>query len=348
MRTRTLGLSLFLAACGSSASAPPGDDTSGDDVVGDDAPPVYDAAPQTPEVRFVALGDTGEGNEAQRAVAIAIRDLCAQEGCDFVVLLGDNIYDAGVDGIDDEQWQTKFEIPYADIDLPFYAVLGNHDYGGDILGISVGGVGNEWEKAASEVEYTLVSDKWEMPATHYTLVRENLGIIALDTNSALWDNTEWGDQRAWFPTALAEVEGATWKIAVGHHPYLSNGTHGNAGDYDAPEIAGIPIPNPIPIQNGDEMKAFYEEVVCGHVDMLLVGHDHSRQWLDEPEALCGAELIVSGAGAKVTEIMDRGNTAFFEDASVEGFLYVEIIGNTLRGQFYDSAGNLDFERVITK
>jgi tartrate-resistant acid phosphatase type 5 len=350
---RTIAIALLLAACGSSASAPGddtgddtgGDDTGGDDTGGDDAPEI-DAGP--PVVRFIAMGDTGEGNQAQRDVAIAIRDLCAQEGCDFVLLLGDNIYDAGVDGVDDAQWQEKFEIPYMDVDLPFYAVLGNHDYGGEIIGIDVGGLGNEWPLAAHEVAYSDVSGKWRMPDTHYTIRQEHVGILALDTNSALWSNTDWGDQREWFPTALAELEGTTWTIAAGHHPYRSNGTHGNAGNYDAPEIGGIPIPNPLPIQNGEEMKTFYEEVVCGHIDMLLTGHDHSRQWLDEPEALCGAELIVSGAGAKTTEIIDRGNVAFFEDASEEGFLYVEIVGNTLRGQIYDAAGNLDFERVITK
>jgi tartrate-resistant acid phosphatase type 5 len=41
----------------------------------------------------------------------------------------DNFYDEGVDSLDDEQFQTKFELPYADIDFPFWVVLGNHDYG---------------------------------------------------------------------------------------------------------------------------------------------------------------------------------------------------------------------------
>ena len=49
-------------------------------------------------------------------------------GFGFVVLLGDNFYEDGVASVDDPQWQTKFEDPYANIDLPFYAVLGNHDH----------------------------------------------------------------------------------------------------------------------------------------------------------------------------------------------------------------------------
>ncbi|HLU66021.1 MAG TPA: metallophosphoesterase [Kofleriaceae bacterium] len=304
-------------------------------------------APAEP-VRFVVMGDTGEGNEAQRQVAIRIRDLCAAEGCELVLLLGDNIYDDGVASVDDPQWLTKFEEPYADIDLPFYAVLGNHDYGGELLSIDLPGIGNEWHKGPIEVAYTDQSDKWRMPATFYTLRVGNVGIIALDTNSILWDNRDHGDQREWYPQALAELDGAEWIVVAGHHPYRSNGTHGNAGQYDAPELGGIELPNPLPIQNGGEIKAFFEEVVCGTADVVLAGHDHSRQWLDEPDALCGAELIISGAGAKTTEIRDRGNAARFEDASEAGFLFIEVEGNQLRGQFYDAEGNLDFEHVVTR
>lgn len=334
------------AACSSPRTA--GDDLGGDDIGGDDAgddDPAADAAPEA--VRFVVMGDTGEGNEAQAQVGRAIADLCAAEGCEFVLLLGDNIYDDGVGSVDDPQWQTKFEEPYEPVDLPFYAVLGNHDYGGQLV-IDMPGIGNEWDKGPIEVAYTEHSDKWRMPATHYTLRFGNVGIIALDTNSILWGNTDHGDQRAWWPTALAEIEGADWIIAAGHHPYRSNGTHGDAGAYDAPELGGVVLPNPLPIQNGAAMKSFFDEVVCGAVDVYFAGHDHSRQWLDEPEALCGAELIVSGAGAKVTEIQDRGNAAFYEDASEAGFLYVVIEGRTMRGQFYDGEGNLDFERTVTK
>ncbi len=59
---------------------------------------------------------------------------CATDGCDFVQLLGDNIYDSGVGSTSDALWQSNFELPYAELDLPFWVVLGNHDYGGDGAG----------------------------------------------------------------------------------------------------------------------------------------------------------------------------------------------------------------------
>jgi hypothetical protein len=338
----------FAAACSNAGggSSGGGDDTGG----GDDAPPPGDATqPPAKRVRFIAIGDTGKGNADQRKVAIAMRDLCAAKGCDFVLMLGDNIYDAGVESTTDAQWQSKFEMPYNDVNLPFYVALGNHDYGGSILGFDAGGIGNEWDRGPIEVQYTQVSTKWNMPATHYTFTWGHVGFIVLDTNSILWENTTHGDQAAWLPTATMEVAGKDWLFVAGHHPYRSNGTHGNAGNYDAPELAGIPVPNPLPIQNGEAMKDFFDDKICGlGAQVYFAGHDHSRQWLDEPSALCGTEMIVSGAGASVTELRDRGNKAFYEDASEPGFLYVDIDGDTFTGAFYDRDGNLDFTRTFTK
>lgn len=338
---RTWLVVVVAAGCGSSSSVT-GDDTSGDDVAAIDA-----AGPDAANrhVKFIAMGDTGDGNVDQRRVAVAIRDLCAVEGCDFVILLGDNIYDAGVGSVDDPEWDTKFVTPYADVDLPFYAVLGNHDFGGSLL-VPVPGLGNEFDKGQVEVAYSQVSKKWRMPATHYTFRWGHLGFIALDTNSILWDDDTYGDQAAWFATAKAEVADAEWTFVLGHHPFKSNGTHGNAGDYDAPELAGVIVPNPLPIQNGDDVKTFFEDVVCGTGEVYFSGHDHSRQWLDEADLLCGTQMIVSGAGSKVTDLVDRGNATFYEDATEPGFLFVDVDGDTFTGRFYDADGNLDFERTF--
>jgi hypothetical protein len=337
---------LVLAAC-----ANPGKDAGGGGGSGDDdgsggggGSGVAPDAPVAPKpVKFIALGDTGKGNADQRRVAIAMRDLCAAKGCDFVIMLGDNIYDAGVTSVTDSQWQTKFEQPYMDVNLPFYVALGNHDYGGKLI-VDAGGLGNEFDKGKIEVDYTQVSMKWNMPATHYTFTFGDVGFIVLDTNSILWSDTTYGDQAQWLPSALAQVAGKRWVFTAGHHPYRSNGTHGNAGDYDAPELLGIPISNPLPIQNGDAVKDFFDDHVCGISQVYFAGHDHTRQWLDEPGALCGTQMIVSGAGASTTEIRNRGNKAFYEDASKEGFMYVVVEGDKFTGEFYDADGAMDFSR----
>ena len=321
-----------------------------------DAAATADAAVATPSVRFIVMGDTGEGNADQKAVADAIESKCAVDGCDFVLLLGDNIYDDGVTGTSDRQWQTKFEEPYARLDLPFYAVLGNHDYGGSLsLGpfevVDTPGIGNEWHKGPIEVQYTQLSEKWTMPATHYTVRFDTVGFVMLDTNSMLWNDTTHGDQRNWYANAVRELkaDGAQWILGAGHHTYRSNGTHGNAGNYESIEVAGVDVPNPVPILNGAHVKTFFDQHVCGTLDVYFCGHDHNRQWLNAPQALCGTELIVSGAGAKVKDFRDgQGTPAYFQDADTEGFMYVVIEGDTFTGQFIDKFGMLNFERSFTR
>jgi hypothetical protein len=333
---------LVLAACGSSNPGLAGGDDGGGGGSGDEVP--IDAPAPKP-VKFIAVGDTGKGNADQRRVAMAMRDLCAAKGCDFVLMLGDNIYDTGVTSTTDPQWQAKFEQPYMDVDLPFYVALGNHDYGGNLI-IPVAGIGNEFDKGKVEVDYTQVSMKWNMPATHYTFTWGDVGFVVLDTNSIVWSDTTYGDQAQWLPGALAQVAGKRWIFTAGHHPYLSNGQHGNAGSYDAPELGGITVPNPLPIQNGAALKSWFEANVCGISQVYFSGHDHSRQWIDEPTALCGTEMIISGAGSSFTTIQDRGNQTYFEDASETGFLYVVVDHDTFTGEFYDANGTLDFARTF--
>jgi tartrate-resistant acid phosphatase type 5 len=274
----------------------------------------------------VALGDTGKGNDGQRNVAAAIAAKCARDGCDFALLLGDNVYDSGVASPDDPLFQTVFEEPYRNVDLPFYVILGNHDYGGN-------GAGYELFKGPYEVQYSQRSTKWRMPAEYYRFREAHVEIFGLDTNKQMYNQAaeQRQDVRGWIRGSTA-----TWKIAMGHHPYLSNGPHGNAGEYD-----GLPF---VPIANGAGVKNFMDDIVCGKVDLYLCGHDHSRQWLT---GTCdGTELAVSGAGATTTDLPGRNPTRF--QASTLGFLYVRIEGRTLTAEFLDARGTVEFTRTITK
>ena len=143
--------------------------------------------PEGPEpVRFVVMGDVGEGNASQYKVAEAIEAKCAQDGCDFVVLLGDNIYDNGVSSVEDQQWEDKFEAPYRRLDMPFYPVLGNHDYGGGDTIFDKPGLGNEWYKGPVAVQYSQHSNKWTLPDTHYTLRVGNVGFMMIDSISYIY------------------------------------------------------------------------------------------------------------------------------------------------------------------
>ncbi|MBX5484096.1 MAG: metallophosphoesterase [Myxococcaceae bacterium] len=277
------------------------------------------------QVHFIAIGDTGKGNANQQKVADAMAAWCQVKTCDFVVMLGDNIYPSGVSSPDDPQFQTKFEDVYQALNIPFWVVLGNHDYGANGLGL-------DFAKGQHEVDYTQLSFKWTMPAKYYRHTEGPAEFFALDTNMALFSfaSQQKQDVSKWIADSTAP-----WKIAVGHHPYLSNGPHGNAGDYD-----GIPIPP----ADGSAVKSFSEDVWCGKVDLYLSGHDHTRQWLT---GTCnGTQLIVSGTGAEGTELKGK-NPVYFQTVNV-GFVYISIEGNALTADFVDADGNVEFTRTFTK
>lgn len=284
----------------------------------------------SPEVtRFVAIGDQGTGSDTQRQVADSIGRVCTSlGGCDFGLLLGDNFYDSGVDAVDDSLFMMYFVIPYGDLAFPFYSILGNHDLGGDGLGVDL-----DPNKADYQIEYSAMNPQWIMPAEYYEFTEGPLYFVGLNTTDVFFSRDD--DQRQDIPNWVQNA-GAPWKIAFGHHPYISNGPHGNAGEYE-----GTPF---VPVVNGANVKDFMESVVCGNFDFYICGHDHSRQ--DLVETCNDTQFIVSGAGAKTTDL-EGDNDAHFE-ADTEGFLLMEATDTTMKIQFYDAAGTLEHSRMVTR
>lgn len=161
------------------------------------------------KVRILIFGDSGMGStpgSPNYVVAGAMEKACAQKGCDFAVGLGDNFYEDGVTSKDDPQFKTKFEIPYGNLNFPFYMVLGNHDY---------------HLNPHAQVEYS--SKRWKMPCEYYPVpnLPSWLTIFALDTNLISKEQTDQAKD------VLCKQDG--WKIAIGHHPLYSSGVHGGEG-----------------------------------------------------------------------------------------------------------------------
>ncbi len=309
-------------------------------------------APQEPArlygTRFVALGDAGTGEADQFKVAHAIERVCAEHGCDFAVELGDNIYDAGAASADDPQFDAKFEVPYANLTFPFWLVLGNHDNSEDPAASgATAGTGLWYQAGDNEVAYgqrtDRASDKWHMPNRYYTFTAGPVGFVAIDTNTLLFDDVPFPPeqldkvqaQSRWIDGALSNfAANVTWRIALGHHGYLSNGPHGNAGAYDG--RGGVPG------QSGDYAKQFFEDHVCDKVDVYLFGHDHDLQWLDEVPPCGKTNFIGSGGGGAATYDLVGANHAVFA-AKTLGFWWLEIVGDRLHAVAYDGGGAVLFE-----
>ncbi|TKD12829.1 metallophosphoesterase [Polyangium fumosum] len=284
-------------------------------------------------VRLLAIGDTGEGNEAQHAVADRMNEKCEKVGgCDAVLVNGDNFYDNGVASVDDPQWGEKFEAPYDRPNLhgvPFYVVLGNHDHGPTSSG-----------NKQAQIDYASLplgsgpgmrpSDKWHMPAAWYDVTIGHVHLFALDTVDFL--NGTQKDQMS----AKVKTSKATWKIVFGHHPRFTSGEH--FWDNNLLGIAG--------------MFAFQKAVYCG-ADMFMTGHDHNLEFIDKGrDGDCpGTHFVVSGAGAKTRDTFEfvpkDEKQLYFSDA-VEGFAYMEFDGPKLSFEFIDRSGAVVFSKTMTK
>src|ERR1044071_9930053 len=101
------------------------------------------AATAGQKIHFYAIGDPGSGTQMQKDVAEAMAAEAQQSHVkspvDFVVVLGDNFYEAGGTNVKDAQWTQKFELMYdkARLPMPFIAVLGNHDWRGGMPDVEI-------------------------------------------------------------------------------------------------------------------------------------------------------------------------------------------------------------------
>lgn len=156
--------------------------------------------------RFVALGDVGTGNIGQLAIAEEMNLYFQQHPFALVLMTGDNIYEDG----NIERVGATFGRPYRFLrqqEVPFYAVLGNHDL--------------RTNNGVDQVNYSA----FNMQGRYYSFTKGIVQFFALDTN----DNADWSQQIPWLKRNLAASK-ATWKIVFGHHPLYSSGAHGSSSE----------------------------------------------------------------------------------------------------------------------
>ncbi|MBW8868788.1 MAG: metallophosphoesterase, partial [Acidobacteria bacterium] len=78
-------------------------------------------------LRFAVIGDMGRGDQTQIDTANQMVRWHTFFPYDFVLMLGDNIYDQSGSP---ESFYNRFELPYKpllDAGIKFYAAVGNHD-----------------------------------------------------------------------------------------------------------------------------------------------------------------------------------------------------------------------------
>uniref|UniRef100_A0A7C8ZKM9 Calcineurin-like phosphoesterase domain-containing protein n=1 Tax=Opuntia streptacantha TaxID=393608 RepID=A0A7C8ZKM9_OPUST len=181
---------------------------------------------------FLVVGDWGRrGSFNQTLVAAQMGVVGEKLDVDFLVSTGDNFYEDGLTGIDDPAFEDSFTNIFTapSLQKQWYAVLGNHDYRGDVLAqLSpvLRQLDTKWLCLRSFivnadivdlffVDTTPFQDKYFTEKKHTydwrgVLPREKYIFNLLqDLDKALKEST------------------AKWKFVIGHHTMMSAGHHGN-------------------------------------------------------------------------------------------------------------------------
>lgn len=264
-------------------------------------------------LEFFALGCAGSGNLGQKMVSQSMAKIAGESKPAFILYLGDNFYGRGVDSVNDPKWQSLFEQIYdaRSLDMPFYAVLGNHDY---------------HKNPDAQIEYAKTNPRWRMPARYYHFENflENgtqIDFFALDT--MMLHSRKNKEQLAWLEEKLQSSK-AAWKIVYGHHPVYS-------GAYTYPKQT-------------QKMRAMLEPIFIRHkVDMYLSAHNHSIEVL---EKISGVTYAVSGGGSRPRDVRWTDQTLFaYADV---GFIKFRILEQAMEVQVIGKNGAVLFSDRIEK
>jgi hypothetical protein len=276
-----------------------------------DAPPMY-KLPSNGSV----IPATG-----QMPVSQAMHSYCAQHGCDFATMLGDNIYPDGAmaDAGDTKRFADVFTTPYASLgagrpDFRIYGVLGNHDWH------------TSRDGALAQVRFLETTTPFFMNGLFYRVVpaaaHGEVEIFAIDTEVLLAGTTvreaalaedaseveteeleqlePWAAPQndaernmvRWLTASLANSK-ARWKIVIAHHPLWST--------------AGSKF------QQAKSLRRLILPALCRYADLYLAGHEHTLEVHTNncTEALPGSDVaplpqVVSGSASK----MRPTNSAF--------------------------------------
>jgi hypothetical protein len=186
-------------------------------------------------VKFAVIGDSGRGNDAQNDVAHQMVAWRERFPFDFVLMLGDNIYDSHTP----EDYARRFERPYRtllDAGVTFHAAIGNHD-------------------DPAQIHYS----KFHMDGQRYYSFRRSEaslegGLAGAGVRFFALDSRSLDPQQLdWLREGLGR-SGSRWKIVYLHHPLYTSGRYGSAAR---------------------TLRSALEPIlVKGDADVVLAGHEH--------------------------------------------------------------------------
>ncbi|CAN6295836.1 unnamed protein product [Urochloa humidicola] len=283
-------------------------------------------------LNLLIVGDWGrKGTYNQSRVAEQMGRVGEKLNIDFVISTGDNFYEDGLKGVHDKAFEESFTDIYTaqSLQKPWYLVLGNHDYRGDVL-TQLSPVLRKIDNRficmrsfivnAEFVDFFFVDTSpfqrkyWTHPGKHHYDWR---GVAPRGKYLAnLLENLD----------EAMKKSTARWKIVVGHHTMRSVSDHG-----DTKELLKLLLP--VLKENG--------------ADFYINGHDHCLEHISSRDS--PIQYITSGGGSKAWRGVFQPNKdklQFFYDG--QGFMSLQLNQEQAHFIFYDVSGNILYQWSTSK
>lgn len=291
--------------------------------------------PETKKIaqRFYLIGDTGYENLEDAPPGILAFKAFAEPlntKNDKVIILGDNIYPAGLPSKGkDNRMQAERIIDQQTSNLSFFEgdvhfIPGNHDWYSE----GIQSLENQKKRIKQVLED---QDKPWLPkpgcGMHFVDISEDVHLIILDSQWILanWDKNPLINRNCdeiktldqfyeEFETELKKNQNKTTLVAL-HHPLYTNGVHGGTYEFSKhlfPSNKKIPLPglaslaNLIRVSGGVSVQDTQNKQYQSMVDRITAissrwnrvvfasGHEHSLQYIEHDLI----KQIVSGSGSK--------------------------------------------------
>lgn len=303
-------------------------------------------------LRFFTLGCQGNAEDAQKKVAALMAEIAKQPNKkpDFVLFLGDNFYDRGVDSADHADFIKYFDEMYAGLG-PHFLIQGNHDQ--NLSGMS-GPFAKGKERGFHQIIHSFMADEkystdeklhlyekgrfrpsqlplYNMPKDHFSIDSGKIGdteILCLDSNSIASDYLEYLDKGSATPPENQILyikdrlsnSAAKTKIAAQHHPLKTPGRRATGKDLK------------YYVRDEKQRKALKQFFLKEKINLI-----HRGLTIDEVEEISKAILenkakqikIVSQQEIqtleKYTKSLDCYNTVLYEIYKREGFVFDTIL-----------------------
>ena len=278
-----------------------------------------DYSPYQDKLNIYLVNDMGRnGYYDQKPLAELMGEMAEEVDPECVAALGDVHHFYGVASVSDPLWFTNYEHIYShpDLMLPWYPVLGNHEYRGNTQAV---------------LDYAGVSRRWMMPARYYTKVFEedgfSLRLVWLDTTpliSKYRSDDKYADaalqndtlQLAWADSVLASSR-EDWVVVMGHHPVYAH-TYKEESE------------------RADLQQRLDPILRRHHVDMYVWGHIHNFQHL----RVDGSDLdYVVNSAASLSRVPEAVEGTVFYSAE-PGFSILSADSLTLTLRMIDGHGRV--------